>query len=343
MPEPGHETYMRRALELATLGQGQVSPNPMVGCVIVHEGRIIGEGWHRKFGEAHAEVNAVNAVADKDLLRQSTVYVTLEPCSHFGKTPPCADMLISHGIRKVVICNVDTNPLVGGKGVAKLKAAGIEVVEGVLEQEGRMLNRRFFTFIEKKRPYIILKWAQTQDGFIAREDYDSKWISNEYSRILVHKSRAVEDAVMVGSNTALHDNPRLNVRDWTGRNPLRVVLDRSGSLPESLNLFDKQQPTICYNSTREDVNENLEYIKISDTDFIGGAVKNLYQKKIQSVIVEGGTQVLSYFIQSNLWDEAMVFEAPKNFGKGISAPVINGNPDRTIKIEDDQLKIYFNK
>lgn len=343
MTELVHETYMRRALELATLGQGHVSPNPMVGCVIVHEGRIIAEGWHRKYGEAHAEVNAVQAVADKDVLRQSTVYVTLEPCSHFGKTPPCADMLISHGVPKVVICNVDTNPLVGGTGVARLKAAGIDVVSGILEKEGRILNRRFFTFMEKKRPYIILKWAQTRDGFIAREDYDSKWISNEYSRILVHKSRALEDAVLVGSNTALHDNPKLNVRDWSGRNPLRVVLDRSGSLPVNLNLFDKQQPTICYNSTRDDLKENLEYVRIEDTDFIGGVVKNLYRKKIQSVIVEGGSQVLNYFIQNNLWDEAMVFEAPTDFGKGISAPAITGNPDRTINIEDDQLKIYFNK
>ncbi len=342
MAEPAYETYMRRALGIATLGEGQVSPNPLVGCVIVCEDRIIGEGWHRKYGEAHAEVNAVNAVTNKDLLRQSIVYVTLEPCSHFGKTPPCADMLISYGIPKVVICNVDTNPLVGGKGITKLKDAGIEVITGVLEQEGRMLNRRFFTFMEKKRPYINLKCAQTRDGFIAREDYDSKWISNEYSRMLVHKSRTIEDAVMVGSNTALHDNPRLNVRDWTGRNPMRIVLDRSDKLPENLDLFDGRQLTICYNSKRNAAKENVEHIKVEDVDFIGGVIKDLYRKKIQSVIVEGGAQTLSYFIENNLWDEAMIFEAQKSFGRGIPAPAIANSPDHTTDIEGDRLKVYFN-
>src|SRR6478609_11980434 len=196
------EQFMQRAFELAKLGAGSVSPNPMVGCVIVHRGEIIGEGWHKKYGEAHAEVNAIDSVKEKKVLNESVVYVTLEPCSHFGKTPPCADLLIQHRVKKVVVSNLDSNPLVSGNGVKKLRAAGIEVVTGILDKAGRELNKRFFTFMEKQRPYIILKWAETADGFIARENYDSKWISNEHSRKLVHQWRTEEDAVLVGSRTA---------------------------------------------------------------------------------------------------------------------------------------------
>ncbi|MEQ9412696.1 MAG: bifunctional diaminohydroxyphosphoribosylaminopyrimidine deaminase/5-amino-6-(5-phosphoribosylamino)uracil reductase RibD, partial [Cyclobacteriaceae bacterium] len=214
--------YMLRAMELAKNGIGHVSPNPLVGCVIVYEGKIIGEGWHGKYGEAHAEVNAVNAVADKSILNGAAVYVNLEPCAHTGKTPPCADLLVKHKVKRVVIANVDPNPLVAGKGIAKLKDAGVEVLTGVLEEAGRELNKRFFTFLKHKRPFVILKWAQTSDGFIARENFDSKWISNEYSRKLVHKWRTEEDSILVGYNTALYDNPKLTARDWTGRNPVRI-------------------------------------------------------------------------------------------------------------------------
>jgi len=213
MPMTPDELFMQRALELAQLGIGYVSPNPRVGCVIVHENKIIGEGWHQKFGEVHAEVNAINSVNDQSLLKESIVYVNLEPCSHFGKTPPCVDLLIEHHVKKVVIGNLDINPLVQGQGIKKLKDAGIETITGVLEKEGHELNKRFFTFIEKQRPYIILKWAQTSDEFIAQKNFESKWISNEFSRQLVHRWRSEEDAVLVGTRTASHDNPSQTVRD----------------------------------------------------------------------------------------------------------------------------------
>lgn len=330
---------MQRALELATLGSGAVSPNPLVGCVIVHDDRIIGEGWHKVYGEAHAEVNAVNSVADKSLLKESTVYVTLEPCSHFGKTPPCADLLIKENVKRVVICNDDPFPLVAGKGIEKLELAGIQITRNVLAEAGREVNKRFFTFVEKKRPYIILKWAQTADGFIARENYDSKWISDEYSRQLVHKWRAEEDAILVGSSTALHDNPTLNVRDWTGRDPVRVVIDRSLKLPGSLNLFNGPQRTICYNLKEEKTKENVHFAKIGEGQFIEEVVKDLCTRKIQSIIVEGGAKTLQAFIDANLWDEARVFYSPIHFQNGIEAPHIKGKQMQEIKLKADTLKI----
>ncbi len=318
------ELFMLRAFELALLGVGYVSPNPRVGCVIVHDAKIIGEGWHQKYGEAHAEVNAINAVQDKSLLRESTVYVNLEPCSHFGKTPPCAELLIQHQVKKVVISNVDTNPLVGGEGIKKLRTAGIEVATGMLERQGLELNKRFFTFIEKQRPYIILKWAQTADGFVAKSNYESKWISNEYSRQLVHQWRSEEDAVMVGTQTAEHDNPTLTVREWTGRNPVRIVIDRFLRLPESLNLFDRIQRTICYNVLKHEERTNLSLIQLDEKDFILHLVRDLFKRKIQSVIIEGGTQTLQSFIDAGLWDEARVFTSNLTFGVGIASPAFHG-------------------
>jgi diaminohydroxyphosphoribosylaminopyrimidine deaminase / 5-amino-6-(5-phosphoribosylamino)uracil reductase len=334
------EFFMQRAHELATLGRGSVSPNPMVGCVIVCDGKIIGEGWHRKYGEAHAEVNAVKAVTDKSFLTKSTVYVNLEPCSHFGKNPPCADMLIKEKVKKVVVSNVDANPLVAGEGIKKLMAAGIEVITGILSKEGRDLNCRFFTFIEQHRPYIILKWAQTADGFIAHENFDSKWISNEISRQLVHKWRSEEDAVLVGKRTAQHDNPMLNVRDWTGRNPMRVVIDRSLELSDTLHLFDRSQPTICYNVLKHEIRENLQLIKLAEKDFLKHLVADLYEKKIQSLIVEGGTQTLQSFIDTGLWDEARIFSSSKLFEKGIVSPRIQGKLIAQQELQTDSLKIY---
>jgi len=330
---------MKRALELALRGKGYVSPNPMVGCVIVHENKIIGEGWHERYGEAHAEVNAVKLV-EKNLLKESTVYVSLEPCSHFGKTPPCADMLIEHGVKKVVVANLDSNPLVAGDGIKKLRSSGAEVITGILELEGRELNKRFFTFVEKKRPYIILKWAQTSDGFIARENFDSKWISNEYARQLVHKWRTEEDAVLVGPRTAMHDNPQLNVRDWTGRNPVRVIIDRFLRLSEKLHLFDRSQKTICYNLLKHEEHPNLSLIRLDEQDFLLNVVHDLYKQKIQSVIVEGGAQILNAFMDLNLWDEARVFVSGKSFTKGIAAPMISGNQVCEEIIDSDMLRIY---
>jgi diaminohydroxyphosphoribosylaminopyrimidine deaminase/5-amino-6-(5-phosphoribosylamino)uracil reductase len=336
-----HEHFMQRALELALLGAGHVSPNPRVGCVIVYDGKIIGEGWHQKYGQAHAEVNAIQSVKDKELLPMSTMYVTLEPCSHFGKTPPCADLIIEKKIRKVYIANVDSNPLVAGRGIEKLRQAGIEVETGLLEKQARHLNKRFFTFIEKQRPYIILKWAQTADGFIAQSNYESKWISHELSRQLVHKMRSEEDAVLVGARTASHDNPKLNVREWSGRNPVRIVMDRFLRLPHSLHLFDRSQPTVVYNVLKHEEHEHLIFVRISEENFINEMLADMYHRKIQSVIVEGGAQTLGLFIQQRLWDEAYVFTSNRTFEKGIAAPTINGRLDVSSRLGDDKLNVYF--
>ncbi|MEA5137830.1 bifunctional diaminohydroxyphosphoribosylaminopyrimidine deaminase/5-amino-6-(5-phosphoribosylamino)uracil reductase RibD [Arcicella rigui] len=335
------EMWMARALQLARLGAGTVSPNPMVGCVIVHEGKIIGEGWHKKYGEAHAEVNAVNSVEDKSLLPESDVYVTLEPCSHFGKTPPCADLLVKHQVKKVIICNVDSNPLVGGKGIAKLKAAGIEVETGILEAEGRALNKRFFCAVEKNRPYVILKWAETADGFIAKENFEAVQISNPLSRRLVHKMRSEEDAIMVGTNTARYDNPALNTRFWTGKNPLRIVLDKNLSLPNSLKIFDKSQPTICYNLLENKVIDNTSFVKIEAEDLLNNIIQDLATRKVQSLIVEGGSTLLQGFIDAKLWDEAIVLKSKKVLQSGILAPKIEGSFTEISDLDDDKLiKIY---
>lgn len=338
--KPDPIQFMRRALELAEWGRGYVSPNPLVGCVIVHEDRIIGEGWHREYGGPHAEVNAVNSVENQALLSESTVYVTLEPCAHWGKTPPCANLLVEKKVKKVVIAATDSNPLVGGRGIEILKNAGIEVETGILEKDARWQNRRFFTQIEKQRPYVILKWAQTQDGFVAKENFDSKWISNSHSRQLVHKWRAEEDAILVGKNTAAYDNPRLDVRDWVGKNPIRVVLDSKLELSSEVNLFDQSIPTLVFNALKSDNKDNLAWIKLPEIT-PETVLKELHSRKIQSLIVEGGSQVIHQFIQSGLWDEARIFTAPTQFRRGISAPRLNQNPSETLSIDTDRLDIYY--
>ncbi len=340
-PHPD-QLFMHRALDLAILGRGKVSPNPMVGCVVVHEGRIIGEGYHQSFGQPHAEVNAINGVppALRHLLPEATLYVNLEPCSHYGKTPPCADFIIKHRIKRVVVANLDINPLVAGKGIQKLKNAGVEVETEVLAAEGRNLNKRFFTFMQKLRPYIILKWAETADGFIARENYDSKWISNALSRQMVHKWRAEEDAVLVGTNTARCDNPRLNVRDWSGRDPLRIVIDRKLELPAQLNLFDGSQATLCYNSVKDEVLPNLEFVRVREGDFLTNMIGNLYYRRVQSVMVEGGSQLMNALLAAGLWDELRVFRTGKCFGKGIGAPRVQGRIFYKEQIADDDLFVF---
>jgi diaminohydroxyphosphoribosylaminopyrimidine deaminase/5-amino-6-(5-phosphoribosylamino)uracil reductase len=331
---------MQRALELSKWGRGYVSPNPMVGCVIVHDNKIIGEGWHREFGGPHAEVHAVNSVENQDLLSESTVYVTLEPCAHWGKTPPCANLLVEKKVKKVVIGAVDSNPLVGGKGIQILINAGIEVETGVLEKEARWQNRRFFTQIEKQRPYVILKWAQTQDGFVARENFDSKWISNSQSRQLVHKWRAEEDAILVGKNTAAYDNPRLDVRDWVGKNPVRIVLDSKLELSQELNLVDQSIPTLVFNTVKSKAEKNLEWILLSQIN-PETILQELNSRKIQSLIVEGGSKVLDQFLKSGLWDEARVFTSTTQFGQGIYSPNMNQNPSESLSIGTDRLDIYY--
>ena len=354
---------MRRALELATLGRGHVSPNPMVGCVIEHQGKIIGEGWHRHYGETHAERNAIASVRPEDepLLPQSTVYVTLEPCSHYGKQPPCADLLIEKRIGRVVCCNDDPNPLVAGRGFAKLRDAGITVETGVLAGMGRLLNARFFAFMEKHRPYVILKWAETTDGFIAAESGQPMQISGPLSQRLVHRWRSEEDAIMVGTNTARTDNPRLNVRLVPGRNPVRVVIDKQLQLAGSLNLFDGSQPTLGYNFIKTETVGQTTYIQLSpDKPFLPQLLADLYEREIQSVLVEGGTTLLNSFINAGLWDEIRVFrsrtmlhagrsEGPhrpvRRCGTGtpagaVKAPVVRGQLISRERVGEDELTMY---
>lgn len=335
--------YMQRALELAQNGFSTVSPNPMVGCVIVHNGEIIGEGWHQKYGEPHAEVNTIASVKEQSLLAESVMYVTLEPCAHFGKTPPCANLIVEKKIPHVVVCNLDPNPLVAGKGIQILKDAGIKVETGILEADGLWLNRRFFTYITKQRPYIILKWAQTLDGFVARENFDSKWISGSFSRKIVHKWRTEEDAIAVGKNTALHDNPQLTSRDWQGKNPVRIVFDKRLELNASLHLFDKSVKTFVFNEIEAKSDGLLEFIKIDYNNLGAEFCKVLFENKIQSVIIEGGSATLQYFINQNLWDEARVFTSPVTFEKGILTPQFKGELISSDNIENDTLSVYLNK
>lgn len=336
--------FMRRALELAENGLGRVSPNPMVGCIIVHEGQIIGEGWHRQYGQPHAEVNAVESVANKELLPDSTAYVSLEPCSHWGKTPPCANLLIEHKFKEVVVCNTDPNPLVAGAGLQKLKEAGIGIRWDVLETEGRWLNRRFFTFMEKERPYIILKWAQTADGYMARGNYDSKWISNPFARKLVHQWRSEEPAIMVGRQTVQFDNPQLNVRNFPaeGKDPVRVIIDRKLQLSGSYKVFDGRQDTLCYNLIKEKKKENLSLIKLEEENFLLALMQDLHRRKLQSVIVEGGAKLLELLMAEGLWDEARIFTATKTFGEGYYAPRPKGKLWQTIPLLNDRLDIFVN-
>ena len=334
--------FMKRALELAEWGRGQVSPNPMVGCVIVHDDSIIGEGYHQQYGGPHAEPNAVHTVERPELLKESTVYVTLEPCAHFGKTPPCAQLLIDKQVKKVVVAVKDPNPLVAGRGIQMLRDAGIEVETGLLEQEAAALNKRFFTQIQKKRPYIILKWAQTKDGFVARADYSSKWISNAHSRQLAHRWRAEEDAIMVGTKTAYYDNPRLNTRDWEGKDPVRVVIDKKLTLDSNLHLFDRSQPTICYNLEKDEEEENLSFVKLEQDFRLQDILDDLYRKNIQSLIVEGGSFLLQMFISEELWDEARVFIGDTRFDSGIPAPLLNQKPEEMRDIMGDLLCVYKN-
>lgn len=298
---------MHRCLHLAELGRGHVAPNPMVGAVLVHDGQIIGEGYHEKYGEAHAEVNCINSVGGKHkhLIASSTLYISLEPCAHFGKTPPCADLIVAHNIPKVVIGCRDIFAAVNGKGITILKEAGIDVTEGICENKCLELNRRFFTFHQKKRPYIILKWAQSVDGSIATELKESVAISGDIVNRLVHRWRSEETAIMVGTNTALADDPRLNTRLWNGDNPVRIVLDKDLRLPGHLNIFDRSSKTIVFNTIKSEEEDRIIFYKLSE--MLPGAVMNAcYELDLQSVIIEGGTKLLQSFIDDGLFDEIRV-------------------------------------
>ena len=337
-----NEKYIRRCIELARNGLGTTYPNPLVGSVIVYDGKIIGEGWHKKSGESHAEVNAVKAVKDKSLLKKATIYVSLEPCSHFGKTPPCCDLIIKNNIPNVVIGTVDPNVKVAGNGIKKLIEAGIHVTVGVLEEECNALNKRFFTFHKKKRPFIVLKWAESQDGFIApTEKLEKKpvWITNQYSRQLVHKWRTEEQAILVGTQTAIDDNPKLNARDWSGKNPIRLVIDQNNRIEKIKHIFDNQAVTIVFSKSIDTIKKENTIFEILDFEknIAEQIVQILYQHQIQSVIIEGGRQTLQTFIDANLWDEARVFVGSIKFKEGTQAPTLAKNQFKKQSIGTDEL------
>jgi len=328
-------------------GLGNVAPNPMVGCVIVHNDSVVGEGFHAVFGGPHAEVAAINAVKNKEILKECTLYVSLEPCCHYGKTPPCADKIIETGIRKVVVGIRDPFAQVQGKGIARLQEAGVEVVEGVLQAGCSTLNKRFFTFHQKKRPYVILKWAQSLDGFIDKERSDNEpqinWITDEKTRVLVHRWRSEEQAILTGKNTVLMDNPQLTVREWHGKNPLRLVIDRGLDISSSAKIMDDTAQTVIFNSLKDDVCGNIEYKKLDfSKNIIPELLTFLYNKNIQSLIIEGGLVTLQSFIDAGCWDEARVFSGNCFFFGGTRAPLIKGSLESIQNIGADKLSLITN-
>lgn len=341
-----HETYMRRCLQLAEMGKGHVSPNPMVGAVLVHGERVIGEGWHKEYGKAHAEVNCIESVADADkhLITESTMYVSLEPCAHHGKTPPCAERLVKERVKEVIVCNPDPFEKVGGRGMQILHDNNIITTTGILNKEGRWLNRRFFCVQENKRPYIILKWAQSANGKFAPYGNRRYQISNAFSSSIVHKWRTEEDAIMVGTNTALADDPQLTSRLWEGKNPLRIVIDRSLILPTNLKLFNRETDTWVVNDVKEEEGNNLQYIHLDfDEYLLDNLLQRLYDAKVQSLIVEGGAKLLNTFIDKGLWDEARVITGNKVIEHGIAAPVLtNATTAFETELEEDALQVYVN-
>ena len=342
-----NEKYIKRCIQLAKNGLGTTYPNPLVGSVIVCDGKIIGEGWHKTAGEPHAEVNAINSVKDKSMLIKSTIYVSLEPCSHFGKTPPCCNLIIANKIPKVVIGTIDTNIKVAGNGIKKLIEAGIQVTVGILEKDCYELNKRFFTFHEKQRPYIILKWAESQDRFIApakRIEKKPVWITNAHSRQLVHKWRSEEQAILVGTQTVIDDNPKLDVRDWTGNNPIRLVLDQHNRIPKQSQIFDNQVKTFLFSKiTSIDEKENTIFEIIDfEKDFPNQLIESLHKNQIQSVIIEGGRHTLQTFIDANLWDEARIFIGKLKLNSGVNAPIFVLKQTEKFMIGTDELIISRN-
>ena len=344
------ERYMARCLQLAACGRAGAAPNPMVGAVIVHNGTIIGEGYHRQCGGPHAEVNAIAAVEDERLLRESTMYVSLEPCAHHGKTPPCADLIVSKGIPRVVIGCRDSYVEVDGKGIQKLRAAGIEVTIGVLEQECRELNRAFFTYHSKQRPYITLKWAQSTDGYIDAlceegEAHEPVKFSSEESALRVHRLRALSDAILVGRRTAVLDNPSLTTRLWPGKSPLRLVIDRKGMLDKGLRLFDNTSKTAVFTEVLRDFEglDKVEQVVVNfESDVLAQIVEYLYKNRVQRLLVEGGAQTLQRFIDAGLWDEAYIEWAPIMLGDGVKAPEItNWQKKETLESFGHQIEHFL--
>lgn len=344
MTQAGDQIWIRRALQLAAMAEGSTTPNPMVGAVVVHNGIIIGEGYHLRAGTPHAEVHAINSVKDHSLLPDSTIYVSLEPCSHHGRTPPCTDLIISSGIRRVVIGTTDSNPEVSGKGIARLKQAGIEVTTGVMEEECRLLNRRFFTLHEKKRPYVILKWARSADGFIdlLRKPGDAiepNWITGHAERVLVHRWRATEDAILAGGGTIRADNPSLTVRYWSGKNPVRIIISRSASLNPQSAVFNGEAETILFTCNEEAHFNGAGTIILSPTEhYIEEVLNHLYKMGVQSLFVEGGAIIIRGFLEAGLWDEARRFTGTARFGAGVPDPFPEFTPEKTVKFDKSILE-----
>ncbi len=340
--------YMKRCFELARKGKGMTRTNPMVGCVIVHDDRIIGEGYHHEFGGPHAEVIAIRSVKDSSLFPHATLYCSLEPCAHHGKTPPCSILIRQKGIRRVVVANLDPFPSVNGKGVKDMKSGGIQVETGCLADEGAFLNRRFLRYVQGKRPYVILKWAQSADGFIdlEREDEDRegpRWITSKLGQTLVHKWRSEEAAIMVGTNTVVADNPRLNVRRWSGEDPLRVTIDRKGRIQDSAHILDGSQDTIMFTESPEKYSGRIRSIHIDLSYELEDLLEELHSLQVISLFVEGGARLHRSFIESGLWDEARVFTGKMTFSQGVEAPDIPFSPDETRYFGDARLEVFRNK
>lgn len=352
MVESGHNIFMQRCLEIASKAEGATYPNPLVGSVIVHDGKIIGEGYHLKAGDRHAEVMAIDSVSDKSLLKHSTLYVNLEPCSHFGKTPPCADLIISHGIPRVVIGTIDTSDKVAGGGIKRLQDAGCNVITGVREKDCRRINRRFFTFNEKKRPYITLKWAQSADGYLDKvrtkdQNPGTNWITGKPERILVHRWRTSEQAILAGAGTIRTDDPLLNVRDWPGRQPVRLILSASGSLDKNSSVFKSagtNERVVVFTCNEESNYPGALKVKLNKEISSSEQVADyLYNNGIQSLFIEGGANVINHFISTGYWDEAKIFTGVNFFKGGLRAPLIKGTLLSRKGYTDSSLEIYLNE
>lgn len=337
-----HETYMQRCLDLAQKALGKTYPNPLVGCVIVHNDVIIGEGFHKKAGENHAEINAINSVKNPELLKESTIYVSLEPCAHFGKTPPCANKIVQIGFEKVVIGTLDSHDKVNGKGKQIIENAGIEVVSGILEKECQEINKRFFTFHQKKRPFIILKWAESGDRFLDK-DYEPTQIGNPLTKQFVHELRCQEHAILVGTKTALIDNPSLTTREIVGRNPVRILIDFDLKVPATFNLYNNETETIIFNSVKETIEGTIKFIKIEKENFLKTLMQKLFELQIQSVIIEGGSFTLQQFIDAKLWDEAIIIKNENlQLLNGTKAPKLNAEKIETKEFRDNTIEFYTN-
>lgn len=338
-----HEIYMHRCLLLAQNGLGNVAPNPLVGAVLVHNQTIIGEGWHRQYGAAHAEVNCIQSVKPelRHLIAESTLYVNLEPCNHTGKTPPCTLLVLEQQIKKVVVGSTDPNPLVAGSGIARLRQAGVEVIENILPQECAVLNRRFFTFHQKKRPFVIVKMAQSANGFMAPKGKQQQWLTNDISKQLSHRWRSEEAAILIGKNTALIDNPQLTTRLWKGRNPLRILVDKKNEVPDSSNIFSTDANTLVFNQTHSLQKEHIELQQIEFTQNVPEQILHqLFLRNIQSVIVEGGPATAHAFLQANVADEVRLITAPCLLANGIATPVFSGNLREQFYLQQDMIQVF---